>query len=223
MGYATQGFGGPLLGVSNSTIYPPVVIGNATNNTTFESDGTMVANGDATCYNDIFLAISPRTTGVGSPTLRTFGGNIKKFTMAVNDVCEVDAAEFVHDWAEGTPIEVHVHWATRGTNNTTERGVKWEIDYTWANMQAAGGTIVFGAPLTLSSEGGIAALEPDVTHKYTSVGTFTPTGGKIGANILLSLKRVAAVAAAPVDDPWVLMVGLHYKCDTIGSRTISGK
>lgn len=214
MGTATQGQGGPLV----NTLWSPAAIGSASGASNFEADGTYVATGAATVYNDIFLPLSPRTTGAGSPTRRQVGGNIYKFTMAVNDVCEIDAAEFLHDWKEGSAIEVHVHWATRGANNSTARGVKFEVDYSWANMGDA-----YPAVQTLTQEGPIAALAPDLLHTYTTIGTITPTGGKIGGNIILSLKRVTSVATAPANDPWVMMVGIHYESDTLGSRTISGK
>jgi hypothetical protein len=175
-------------------------------------------------YNDLALPIVPRTTGVGRPTLATFSGNIREFTMAVGDVTDVNATELLHFWKEGSTIELHVHWATNGTNNATVRGVKWEIDFTWANMQAAGGTTAFAGVSTQSAETSIAANEPDKTHKYTSVYTFTPTGGKIGAYLCMSLKRIASVTnVAPASNPWILAVGCHISCDTNGSPNIGSK
>jgi len=74
------------------------------------------------------------------------------------------------------------------------------------------------------NESSIAANESAKTHKYTSVVSFTPTGGKVGAALLLSLKRIASVTnVAPASDPFVLMVGVHFEKDTLGSRTISSK
>jgi hypothetical protein len=201
-----------------------VQIGTAANYSAFEADGTYRAVGTATVYEDIFLPISPKTTGVGSPNLATFLGNIRKFTFAVGDLCEIDTAELLHKWKEGSPIELHVHWATNTLNNATVRGVKWEMDYTWANMESAGGTIIFPDVTTPSVESVIAANEAAKTHKYTSIVSFTPSGGKIGAALLLSLKRIASVTnIAPAADPFVLMVGAHIECDTLGSRTTAGK
>jgi hypothetical protein len=174
-------------------------------------------------YNDIYIDISPRTTGAGKPTLATFSGNIQKYTFAVNDITELGTNELLHDWKEGTAIELHVHWASNGTN-VDDRAVKWEIDYTWANTVSAGGTTAFAAATTASAETTIpTATNVDKTHYYTSVVTFTPTGGKIGAALLMSLKRIASAGTAPTNNPWCLMVGVHYQIDTLGSRQQSTK
>lgn len=196
--------------------------GDGTNMTVVERDGTVRFAGTATVWNDIFAALDPKSTGVGKPTLRAFSGNISQYTMAVNDLTEVAAAEFLHDWKEGSDIELHVHWASRGVDGT-DRAVKWEIDYTWANPLGVTGTTAFPAAATASAETVIPANTPDKTHIRTSVITFTPAGGKINGNILLSLKRIASAGTAPTNDPWVLMVGIHYERDTVGSRTISAK
>ncbi len=196
--------------------------GDGTNRSVFERDGTLRFDGRATVWNDIFAALDPKTTGAGKPTLRAFSGNINQYTMAVNDITEVAAAEFLHDWKEGSAIELHVHWATRGVD-TTIRAVKWEISYTWANILGDPAPTAFAAAATASAETQIPANTPDKTHIRTSVITFTPVGGKINANILLSLKRIASAGTAPTNDPWVLMVGIHYERDTVGSRTTSTK
>jgi hypothetical protein len=170
-------------------------------------------------YNDLFMDVAPKSTGAGKPTLATFTGNIRKYTFAINDITELGTIELTHDWKEGTPIDVHVHWASNGTD-VDDRYVKWEVDYTWANISSAGGTIVFAAATTSSGQTTIpTATNVDKTHYYTGVVEFTPTGGKIGAALTLSLKRIAASGTAPTNDPWCLMVGVHYQIDTIGSRS----
>lgn len=196
--------------------------GDGTNRSAFERDGTLRFDGNATVFNDIFLPLDPKTTGAGKPTLRVFSGAINQYTMAVNDVTEIGAAEFLHDWKEGTPIEIHVHWATNGVD-ATARAVKWEVSYTWANRVGNGAPEAFPAATVRSAETAIPANTVDKTHFRTSVTTFTPSGGKIGANIVMALKRIASTGTAPTNDPWVFMVGIHYEIDTIGSRTISAK
>ena len=174
-------------------------------------------------YDDWAFEIAPKTTGAGKPTLASFSGNIKQYTMAVNDISELRPTEMLHKWKEGTPVELHVHWASNGLD-ATDRGVKWEIDYTWSNGISHGGTTAFAAATTLSNETKIPANTADKSYFYTSVLTFTPVGGKIGAGLLMSLKRIASVTdPTPTSSPWIIMVGVHYQIDTIGSRTISQK
>jgi hypothetical protein len=169
------------------------------------------------------MDVAPKSTGAGKPTLATFSGNIRKYTFAINDVTELGTVELTHDWKEGTAIEIHVHWASNGTN-VDDRYVKWEVDYTWANIVSAGGTTAFAAATTASAETTIpTATNVDKTHYYTDVVSFTPSGGKVGACLNLSLKRIAASGTAPTNDPWCLMVGVHYQIDTLGSRSETAK
>jgi hypothetical protein len=200
-------------------------IGGSVNYTEFEADGTMVANGAATTWNDINIGFAgAKTPAVNNPTWTTFATNLNAYRFAVDDYLEVSALELLHDWKEGTAIELHVHWATNGANDATVRGVKWEVTYTWANSLADGGTTAFATATAQSAESSIAASEPDLTHKRTSVYTLTPTGGKIGAYVMLKIKRIASVTnTAPANNPFGLAVGVHYEKDTLGSRTISSK
>jgi len=174
-------------------------------------------------YDDLYFEIAPKTTGAGKPTLANFSGNVNQWQMAINDISELRPVELKHDGKEGTQIELHVHWGTNGLDGT-DRGVKWEIDYTWANNLAVGGTTAFAAVTTISIETQIPANTPDKTHMYTSVVSFTPAAWKIGALVLMSLKRIASVTdPTPTSDPWVFMVGIHYQVNTLGSRQITTK
>ena len=93
-----------------------------------------------------------------------------------------------------------------------------------ANTLSSGGQTAFPAATTLSAETLIPASTPDKTNIYTSVLTFTPSGGLVGLNILMSLKRIASVInPSPSSDPWVFMVGIHEQENTLGSRQIGTK
>jgi hypothetical protein len=196
--------------------------GTPPNYAEFEADGTLVFYGTATTFDDLALPIVPRSTGANRPTLATFDGDIREFTMAVNDVTDVNATELLHRWKEGSTIELHVHWASNGVN-ADNRAVKWQLSYTWANRLSNGGQTAFPAATVNSAETVIPANTPDKTHLYTSVLTFTPTGGKVGAYLCMALKRIASTGTAPTSNPWILAVGAHYEVDTLGTRTISAK
>jgi hypothetical protein len=177
---------------------------------------TMVLN--TVVYNDINTGLNPRNTGTGRPTLDTLSGNLKEFRFAVDDYVDLVPIELLHDWKEGTPVEFHVHWVMNTANDATIRGVKWELEYGYANM---GGVYTF--PAAASNETSIAANEVAFTHKYTSVVTFTPATS-IGTQLSMRLKRIASVTnVAPATNPFVLSTGVHYQKDTMGSRAISAK
>lgn len=176
-------------------------------------------------WNDWNLGIDfTPTAGAGVPQYNTLVGNIKKYQFAVNDAFQWEGTEFLHEWAEGTPIFLHVHWVTGGLNDATARGVKWEAEYTFANpLEATATYSTFASSTTVSAEVAIPANQPDRTHRVSSIATIAVPGIRIGAQFTVRLKRIAAAGTAPVADPFVISLGVHYQRDTHGSRGIASK
>lgn len=219
LAYSTQTDGT----VTISQVNTPFVMGSTTNNTTIEADGSLVLNGTATVYNDLAFPITPKTTGVGKPTLTSFTGLINKYVFQLNDVSEVDSPELLHDAKEGSDVEFHVHWVTN-SSDSTNRYVQWEAQYTWANMNLKTNHIQFATATTLTGETLIPANTPTRTHMYTSLGSVTMSTGYIGAYFCHALKRVSPTTnSGPSGDPFALALGIHYEKDTMGSRSISSK
>lgn len=192
--------------------------------TEFQPDGTMIAKGAATCYNDVNTSIQTGRTGASNaPTWATFVGNISLYMFAVNDYIQIAPFELMHDWKQPSPIEFHLHWATGGTD-TTDRYVRWEIEYTFANQLGGGGTpTVFGTPTIVTVETKIPANTPARTHMYSSVGTLFPATSIIGCQILTRLRRIASTGTAPTSNPFAIQQGIHYEVDTIGSKGLMNK
>ena len=91
--------------------------------TEFQTDGTMIAKGAATCFKDVNTSIQTGRTGASNaPTWATFVGNLFLYSFAVNDYIQIAPFEIMHDWKQPSPIEFHLHWATNGTD-TTDRYV----------------------------------------------------------------------------------------------------
>lgn len=194
--------------------------GGNTHYTSFEADGTMKAAGDATTWKDLVFPIIPKFIGPGNPAYNTFVGGVTAPQFLVNDGVQLDASEFVHEWKEGSLCDVHLHW-TSMDNVAAARAVKWEVGYTFVNK--SDGTSQWGAEVVLQVEATIPANTPALTEFRTLMGTFTPASAKIGGQIRLRLKRIAAAGTAPAVDPFATQLGIHIECDTLGSRTISAK
>lgn len=201
-----------------------VKIGDITTNyTEFEADGTMKAVGTATTYNDIQYPIETgRLPAANAPTWSTFNTNFGAYTFAVNDYVDMGSQELIHTWKEDSQIEFHIHWATNGTD-VDARYVKWQIEYCYAIGSSSAPFTAFSATTTISAETTIPAATTANSHIYTSIGTFTPSGGKIGMQLKIRLKRIAASGTAPSNNPFALQVGIHIEQDTLGSRTTSTK
>jgi hypothetical protein len=69
----------------------------------------------------------------------------------------------------------------------------------------------------------IPANTTDRTHLIFSISNRLMTGNRIGTHVYARLRRVAAVGAAPTNDPFCSMLQLHVETDTTGSRQIATK
>lgn len=175
-----------------------------------------------TVYDDIFLGLSTaKVPAANFPDWNTFVGNINQYQFDVGDYLE-HIAEIKHGYKEGTDIEIHIHWANDGVD-ATDRYVKWEVEYTIANMESQGVDITFSSSTVVSAESVIYSTDSDRTHKYTSIGVIDGTNIKIGAIISLRIRRIASTGTAPSNNPFGLMLGLHYEKNTLGSKMRTSK
>jgi hypothetical protein len=146
-------------------------------------------------------------------------GNITAPAWDVDDFAQIEGKEFPHTWKEATALQWHIHLITNGVD-TSDRYVKFEIEYCWANPMTA----LSSAITITSAELLIPANTTDRTHMLFNIGSaWTPTAGTIGAMCFARLKRVASVGTAPTEIPFVHMAQLHIMNDTMGSRTITAK
>jgi len=189
------------------------------NYSTFEDDGTYIMYGNATTYDDLPpVPILISRLGATAPTLATFKGNVQAYRFGVNDYVE-GATEVTHKYKQGADIDIHIHWATNGSEGS-EKAVKWQLEYTVSNADgSAPFTSAFGNTVTVSAETAIPASTADRSHIITPLGTITGTNIIIGAYMVWRLTRIAAAGTAPAAGPFAVALGFHVEQDTTGSRT----
>lgn len=218
------------IGFIGHTYAQNVVIGTAgTNNTTFESDGTMVFNGDATVYSDIMVFPDATTRGSSNPpTWGGQGGAFFKnngsgsqgvFLWMFDKSTEQElyfTVQIPHSYKLGTTLYPHIHWTTKsGTPTGTD--VVWGLEYT---AVAIGGTFVNTTVLTANSV--IPSITPSGTgqHLITSFGTIPGTNLGISSILICRVFRLAGSGSDTFDNETGLLgVDFHYQMDTDGSRT----
>lgn len=184
-----------------------------------QGTGVIRVNGNGRTWKDTFIsAYALPNTGATAPSLDSlFGsGSIKGlgFTGAGTQVNEVSGSfEMNHDWAEGSDISFHIHWMPSDAN---AGNVKWQLEYTIKNPNGT-----FSAPIIIAvvQAGGIAWR-----HQLISFSNISMTGLTIGSVIMFRLFRDPADAQDTYGSHAILMqVGLHYLCDTEGSRQMITK
>lgn len=196
--------------------------GGTTDYSEFEADGTLEFHGDAIVWNDIQTGFAAaRVPQANAPSWDSFVGNLNAYTFGNNDYIEFDPLELLHGYMEGSDFELHMHWVTNGLDGT-DRAVRWEIEYTIANMgnpTTTGVGDAFPAPTVVEMEQVIPANTPDRTHMYLDLSDITAGTFEVGALITFRVRRIAAVGDDPSSNPFGLQVGVHYMTDTVGSRT----
>lgn len=206
--------------IINGGIFTDPIFGTVPNYSTFEADGTYVANGDATTWQDINLSGSSLATGSAAPgKVALDSSNILAYAFSGTNVTPDElhgSFEILHDYKEGTTIYPHVHWCptTAGAGN-----VKWQLEYIWIN-----GSGTFSSPTTVAntvSAGGVAWVEMRTPLPSTGI---SGSGKTMGSRFAFRLFRDAADAADTYAASAALLdIGIHYERDTLGSRTMTTK
>lgn len=202
----------------NTTASPSftgLTVGDGTNQTVFESDGTMKAEGDATTYSDLqFQIASGKVPAANFPTYETFTTNTRAYSFAVNDYIDLDSNELPHGWIGNESVELHLHITTKAANSTgSNRYAKFTLYVSYADEGSTWTETSFSAELTIPD--GTSALQ----MFYLDLGDLDLSGYGIGTYLKLRIKRIAATGGTEYSGNIFLnQVGCHFRQDTIGSR-----
>ena len=199
--------------------FSEISIGTDTNNTTIESDGTLVFNGGATVWTDIDFPITIKIDKDGEPKLATLAGNIEVPKWEIDDFMVCEGTEMIHAWKEGSDVHWHCHVITNGTD-TTDRYIKFEVEVIRAKIDSQ-----IDTPTIIQSDDFlIPANTPDRTHFFVPIGVQSMTGYTIGTHVYARLHRIdSTTGTAPSEDVFCSMLQMHIQCDTFGSRLIDSK
>jgi hypothetical protein len=176
------------------------------------------------------LRVSPGSfdrPGISDPTIVAYdvnGGGVSTYLWQFDkDNLASFTVQLPHSYKLGTDISVHIHW-TPGARGNEENGatVGWKVDYSWANIDGAFGTMAT-ADLSDACDG------TDHKHQMTPAVAITGTGKTISSMLLCNIKRTDT----GTDDTWatntsgnrplLLEIDFHYQIYTMGSRAIGVK
>lgn len=192
--------------------------GDAVNNSTFEADGTLKFNGNATVTDDINISLVPPQGGAAAPTIIAFNGdsNLDCYAFSGTNATpdEVHSSlEVLHGYQEGDDIKLHIHtYPTDASAGNAKLSLRW----TWFNRGTAPG------PATTSTQ--VMAM-PGVAWQETTFVWVLPGAGKtMGSRLVFSIFRDATDAQDTYAHNLAFTdIGLHYEKDTVGSRTTLAK
>jgi hypothetical protein len=189
--------------------------GGAANYTMFEADGTPVAVGNASTYDDSQAAVIYMRTGGTALTLDVIAGGIYAYRFDQTD--EVHSQiQLSHRLKVGTPIYFHVHLVNKAAVGATNYNVGIEVEWGWHSIDQVMPAPTVEAVVPCSFQNASA-----LTHKVFPIVTITPTAaqGGISSLLFMRVKRVAA-ASQNLSGNNIFMGGIdvHNQQDTPGSR-----
>jgi hypothetical protein len=192
------------------------VIGDGTNNTVIEADGTLRFDGDATVWNDAFVDGLSLTGGATDPPVfAAFMGTI--YGVRFDDGATKSShgtIEIPHDYKEGTALELHVHWSPTTANTGN---IRWGVEWTVSGINGT-----FGAATTsYITQAGAGIVSH---HQAVTIVTIPGTGRKISDVVCFRVFRDGANAADTfTGNAFLHRIAIHYICDTVGSRLTTTK
>lgn len=180
------------------------------NYTEFESGGVMRFAGDAVVWNDMVAPAANLRPGASSPTFAAIVGGIYGYRFDVASTQNLYGAfEIVHDYMEGSDLDIHVHWSPTTTNTGN---IVWNVEYCVANIDGTFSSTT-SAAMTPTAAPGVVGQ-----HVLSEVTTISGEGLTIGAIVLFNVFRQNGGTDTFTGNAFLHSVGAHYQLDTAGSR-----
>jgi hypothetical protein len=206
-------------------------IGDGTNDTRIEADGSILLEGTATAYTDLVVPLFNTRLGADNQAIwakmnDNGSGSRGVYTYTFenqstgNEEEVFFSVQLPHNWKEGSTIYPHVHWSPQTSGNNGS--VVWGLEYTWVNYNST-------TPLTFPNTTIITVTSASINgssyrdkHLITSFNGLTPdnTQDKISSILMCRFFRKSGDAADTYNgNAAVLSVDFHYQMDGIGSHT----
>jgi hypothetical protein len=205
--------------------------GSETNYSQFEEDGTLVANGDATTWCDVYPSSVTVAVGGTAPSFTSYNGGslgAYEFTGAVSNKEMQIGYQLYHSYLEGSNITPHIHLAFTSGASDAGKTIIFDCEYEWNNVSATGAysTVILTGTYTIGANNTVYRNEKfNFTGTGSGTGHNTPitgTGKTISSIFMTKLTRRQDLDTF-ASSVWLLSADIHIEQNTIGSRKIATK
>ena len=191
-------------------------MGDGTNYTMFEADGSMQMVGNATVWDDLRInAGSVDRPGSNDPSFVTYAPTGSGLSTQLLEFQTGDWASFTvqmpHSYKSNSDIYVHLHW-TAGSTANQDSTVGWKVDYSWASI---GSNFPEMDTAVLTDT---VAAGSDI-HQMTQDVKITGTDKGISSMLICNVRRTDTGADDTWDEtasgslPMLLEIDFHYEID----------
>ncbi|MFZ5940773.1 MAG: hypothetical protein ACOYXB_09380 [Bacteroidota bacterium] len=188
------------------------------NNTTIESDGTMIFEGSATVFDDVLVPFTQAKQG--STSKPDFDYTNVGLLFPQNDPSEIIyvVVQIPHSYLEGSSITPHIHWQQSSSSFPT-----WKMDYKWFNNDDA----IPATFTTLTTNTGVHTYTSGNMAQISSFGSVTGAANALGGGLSPNSKKISSLMLIKIyrDDNTVtgdvlgFQFDVHYEKSTAGSHT----
>lgn len=209
-------------GLAAGGAFGPSTFGTPPNYSEFESDGTLVAYGNATTWRDeLGPLLASRLESPGSDIVQnlTEGTITFKDSVTYPDDYVIYTLQVNHDWLVQSAVEFHVHWW-----QANAEAANWLIGYRWqvnGQVKTTDWTLVPLTSLIFSYTAGTLNQISDGASAITP-----PANAQLSDIFQVRLYRdytnvstLFAGAETSGLDIEAMSADMHRRSDTIGSRT----
>jgi len=172
-----------------------------------------IASATNLLWDDLRCSLISGIVGANTPALTAFRSTVQAYAFSASQVNEVFFdVQLPHGWSKGSVLHPHVHWSPGNSTATTV--VRWELEYTWANIGAAFGT---STVLTVDAAAGGVAYG----HQLTAFGTIDGTGKTDSSVLMCRIARLGNHANDTYPNTaFGLSVDFHIQYDSMGDPTL---
>jgi hypothetical protein len=190
--------------------------GTSTSYSMFETDGTLVANGNATVWEDAqgsFISFGTGDSAPGIVQASTSDVYLRCFDGLSTSEQVFGCIEVPHDYKEGSSLYPHIHWLPVNGDSGV---VKWQGSFWITNN---GDPIP--AQMTISATSSASGAW---VSTFADFGAVSGSGVEIGNQVCFRLFRNPGDGDDTYEsDACGMTFGIHYESDTLGSREIRTK
>jgi hypothetical protein len=186
-------------------------LGNASNYTQIDDDGTLTQVGTARTYKLVNLGIDGLAQGASAPSVVKLG-NFYGYGFTKGDDGYVRAFELPCDWDSTTGITVKIHWYINEAYATRSGEVRWNILYT---PRAESGEAVDSGSLTLDF--GDVNIPAVAKHLIETEATIPAANLAVDDVIGMILTTVSLTAGVdPTAEPVCVGIEIEYVSNKLG-------
>lgn len=200
-------------------------VGDVTNYTKIETDGTIEFNGDATVWDDLRVSLS---------SARIPAANAPNWAKVTDDgaastgvfAWHFDDGEYIefhvqmpHGWKVGSTIYPHIHFECTSDVDPTDK-FDIELEYFWVDINEDR-----PANTTLINQECETGVDTDTMHQIVNIPSagISGVGHTLSSILICRLERIAAASDNYADQIIIYDFDIHYEIDTVGSRQITSK